>query len=94
MQRSSVAAPTGRDVASDPIPGVGFLNTNEAAKFLSLSAKEMERMRRENRGPRWAKLSKKVVRYSVDDLREWVSEHFVANTAQGKALLSREGATA
>jgi|GEM_PF-2958951 hypothetical protein len=85
-------------VQTVPLPegpaGVGFLTTEEAARYLSISAKEMERMRREGRGPRWAKLSRKLVRYSIEDLREWVAQRMVSNTAEGKAMLRREGGAA
>ncbi len=75
-------------------PPVGYLSTHEAARFLSVSAKDLERMRREGRGPRFAKLSRKMVRYSIDDLRAWVALHFVNNTAEGRALHRPEGRAA
>ncbi|GMV70895.1 MAG: DNA-binding protein [Leptolyngbya sp. PLA2] len=85
-------------VQTVPLPeapaGVGLLTTEEAARYLSISAKEMERMRREGRGPRWAKFSRKLVRYSIEELREWVAQRTVSNTAEGKAMLRREGGAA
>lgn len=74
--------------------GRGLLNTKEAAHWLGISAKEMQRMRREGRGPRAAKLGHRIVRYPIDELTRWVAERMVSNTAEGRALNRREGGAA
>ena len=47
-----------------------FLTTKQAAKFLSLSPKTLEKMRVYGRGPVFIKMSSRVV-YDQDDLISW-----------------------
>ena len=49
-----------------------FLRTKEAAEFLSLSARTLEKHRTYGTGPRYRKLGGRVV-YALEDLQEWVS---------------------
>jgi len=89
-------APSKQDVLPE-LPdhvGRGLLTTKEAAYWLNISAKEMERMRREGRGPRPAKLGHKIVRYPIEELQKWVAGRMVSNTAEGRALNQREGGAA
>ena len=49
-----------------------FLRTKEAAEFLSLSARTLEKHRTYGTGPAYRKLGGRVV-YAVDDLQAWVT---------------------
>lgn len=55
------------------------LNTQEAAAFLNLSAGTLEVWRSQGRGPKYAKLGKRVV-YDVTDLEAFVSGRKVYTT--------------
>jgi predicted DNA-binding transcriptional regulator AlpA len=48
------------------------LRTPEAARFLGLSGRTLEKHRTYGTGPRYAKLGGRVV-YRLDDLQEWVT---------------------
>jgi hypothetical protein len=48
----------------------GYLTPKQAAEFTNISVHELERLRRERRGPRFNLVSSRLIRYSV--LRCWV----------------------
>ena len=50
-----------------------FLRTKEAAEFLSLSARTLEKHRTYGTGPAYRKLGGRVV-YAIDDLETWAAE--------------------
>lgn len=49
-----------------------YLRTPEAARFLGLSGRTLEKHRTYGTGPRYSKLGGRVV-YRVDDLQAWVN---------------------
>ena len=59
-----------------PDPNAGlpprYLRTPEAARFLGLSGRTLEKHRTYGTGPSYSKIGGRVV-YSVDDLQSWVS---------------------
>ncbi|MDH6234839.1 putative DNA-binding transcriptional regulator AlpA [Mesorhizobium soli] len=57
-----------------------FLCTKEAATFLSLSARTLEKHRTCGTGPTYRKLGGRVV-YAVDDLKAWADCGAVTSTA-------------
>ncbi|MDX8492524.1 helix-turn-helix domain-containing protein [Mesorhizobium sp. VK22B] len=57
-----------------------FLRTQEAAEFLSLSARTLEKHRTYGTGPTYRKLGGRVV-YSVDDLQAWAERGAVTSTS-------------
>jgi len=65
---------------------IGYLSPKGAATFLSISTKELERLRRVGGGPRYAKLGRRTVRYAVPDLHAWMQVRMVNNTAEGAAM--------
>ena len=67
------------------IDGAGCLTPAEASRYLSVSVKELERLRRVGGGPRYAKFGRKLVRYPVPELEAWIAEHVVSNTAEAAA---------
>jgi len=64
-----------------------FLRTKEAAEFLSLSARTLEKHRTYGTGPAYRKLGGRVV-YAVDDLEAWAARGAVTSTSdpRGRVL--------
>ena len=50
--------------------GTPFLNTEQAAFYLGLSARKLQMMRRDGTGPAFRRHSR-YVRYHIDDLDSW-----------------------
>lgn len=50
-----------------------YLRTPEAARFLGLSGRTLEKHRMYGTGPRYAKLGGRVV-YAIGDLQAWVAQ--------------------
>ena len=57
-----------------------YLRTKEAAEFLSLSARTLEKHRTYGTGPAYRKLGGRVV-YAVDDLEAWAARGAVTSTS-------------
>lgn len=57
-----------------------FLRTPEAARFLSLSGRTLEKHRTYGTGPAYHKLGGRVV-YSIDDLKAWANRGAVTSTS-------------
>lgn len=57
-----------------------FLRTPEAARFLGLSDRTLEKHRTYGTGPAYRKLGGRVV-YSVDDLEAWAARGAVTSTS-------------
>ena len=57
-----------------------FLRTKEAAEFLSLSARNLEKHRTYGTGPAYRKLGGRVV-YAVDELEAWAARGVVTSTS-------------
>ena len=59
-----------------PDPNAGlpprYLRTPEAARFLGLSGRTLEKHRTYGTGPRYSKIGGRVV-YAIEDLQAWVS---------------------
>ncbi len=51
-----------------------LLNTNEAACYVKLSRRTLEKKRLTGGGPRFIKLGR-AVRYSMDDLDDWINSN-------------------
>jgi len=58
-----------------------LLKTTDAARYLSLSTRSLERFRVSGDGPRFCKL-KRSVRYRVSDLEAWLSARAVGSTSE------------
>ena len=63
-----------------------FLRTKEAAEFLSLSARTLEKHRTYGTGPAYKKLGGRVV-YAVDDLQAWAERGAVTSTSAPRGLV-------
>ncbi|BAI71787.1 transcriptional regulator [Azospirillum sp. B510] len=57
-----------------------FLRTPEAARFLGLSGRTMEKHRLYGTGPRYRKIGGRVV-YAVEDLRSWADQGLRTSTS-------------
>jgi len=57
-----------------------YLRTPEAARFVGLSIRTLEKHRIYGTGPRYSKLGGRVV-YAVDDLQSWVQSAAKASTS-------------
>ncbi|MEJ1967047.1 MAG: helix-turn-helix domain-containing protein [Rhizomicrobium sp.] len=57
-----------------------YLRTQEAARFLGLSPRTLEKHRTYGTGPRYSKLGGRVV-YSLDDLQEWANRGLKTSTS-------------
>jgi predicted DNA-binding transcriptional regulator AlpA len=70
-----------------------FLRTKEAAEFLSLSARTLEKHRTYGTGPAYRKLGGRVV-YSVVDLEAWAARGAVTSTSdpRGQVLPAKRQA--
>ena len=71
------------------IPGLPprYLRTPEAARFVGLSIRTLEKHRIYGTGPRYAKLGGRVV-YSLEDLQAWVASAVRASTSDpGRAIV-------
>jgi predicted DNA-binding transcriptional regulator AlpA len=57
-----------------------YLRTQEAARFLGLSPRTLEKHRTYGTGPRYSKLGGRVV-YALDDLQEWANRGLKTSTS-------------
>ncbi|ANC91102.1 DNA-binding protein [Azospirillum humicireducens] len=57
-----------------------FLRTPEAARFLGLSSRTMEKHRLYGTGPRYRKIGGRVV-YAVEDLKSWADQGLRTSTS-------------
>ncbi len=64
------AQPGDRDPA--PRPAARYLNNDEAAAYLHLSPRTLEKQRVIGGGPKFRKFGRRVV-YAIDDLESWAS---------------------
>jgi Helix-turn-helix domain len=57
-----------------------FLNNEEAARFLNLSPRTLEKQRVIGDGPRFRKFGRRVV-YAITDLQAWADERACESTS-------------
>jgi predicted DNA-binding transcriptional regulator AlpA len=62
-----------------------YLRTPEAARFVGLSIRTLEKHRIYGTGPRYSKIGGRVV-YSLEDLQSWVQSGAKASTSDPGAL--------
>lgn len=61
---------------------VHYLTNDEAALFLKLSPRTLEKQRVRGDGPKFYKFGRRVV-YSIEDLEKWAHERVCSSTAEG-----------
>jgi hypothetical protein len=64
-----------------PIPE-RFLDNEQAAHYLKLSPRTLDRQRLTGEGPRFRKFGRRVV-YAIEDLEAWANEHIYRCTHSG-----------
>jgi excisionase family DNA binding protein len=67
------------------MPDLEFLTPADAAKVLNVGYSTLAKLRMNRNGPRFHKFGR-VVRYSVDDLREWAANQTRACTIEDRAV--------
>jgi len=68
-------------MTSDPNkPAPVYLDNKQAADFLKISPRTLEKHRVKGGGPRFRKLGRRVV-YAVADLEAWANERICSNTS-------------
>jgi hypothetical protein len=71
-------APSANSISADH---VGFLNPDEAARFLGLSTHTLAKLRVRGDGPRFCR-AVRVIRYAKDDLVAWMKGHSFTSNAE------------
>jgi excisionase family DNA binding protein len=61
------------------------MRPREAAEYLGLSPRTLEKLRAQGGGPRFAALGRAIA-YAVADLDAWARAREAANTAEARAL--------
>ena len=56
-----------------------FLTESEAADYLGISKKTLQRWRFDHKGPAYAKLNGKLIRYHQADLDEWMAQQTITH---------------
>ena len=56
-----------------------FLSESEAAEYLGISKKTLQRWRFTHKGPAYAKLNNKLIRYHLPELDEWMDQQTIAH---------------
>ena len=56
-----------------------FLTEYEAAKYLGISKKTLQRWRFDHKGPAYAKLNNKLIRYHLPELDEWMDQQTITH---------------
>ncbi len=54
-----------------------YMNSAQAAAFLGMTEEGLATMRKEGRGPSFVRASGKLVRYRIQDLRDFMNRHLV-----------------
>ena len=67
--------------AANAKKGSPFLNTDQAAHYIGLSRRTLEKMRTSGGGPRYRKHGR-YVRYHIDDLDAWSADHLKTSTSE------------
>jgi len=71
-------------MTNPPVGTLRFLRTPEAARFLGLSHRTLEKHRSYGTGPTYRKLGGRVV-YTPDDLKAWVDRALRTSTTDADA---------
>ena len=56
-----------------------FLSESEADNYLGISKKTLQRWRFDHKGPAYAKLNGKLIRYHQADLDEWMDQQTITH---------------
>ena len=87
--RAALCAGPAQGVHQGPEPW--GLDETDAAKFLGLSPRTLQRMRLEGTSPPYSLVGKKRVRFPLDGLRAWLNARVVHSTSE--ATVRRQAGT-
>ena len=59
-----------------------LIDEKEAARILCYTVRALQNWRCRGGGPKFIKVSSRSVRYSIQDLNEWIEARKISNTAQ------------
>lgn len=59
---------------------LSFLKEAEAANYLGISKKTLQRWRFHRRGPDYVKLNNKLIRYPISNLNAWMDQQIITTT--------------
>ena len=62
-----------------------ILDEREAAAFLRLSSRTLQRMRLDGGGPAYVQLGERRIAYRIASLRDWLANRESRSTSQGAA---------
>lgn len=60
----------------------GLLNEKAAAEWLQLAPRTLQLYRQRGDGPRFVRISKRCIRYRLQDLEEWTAERLRSSTSE------------
>jgi hypothetical protein len=72
-------------VSESPQSASPFLDTAQAAEFLKISPRTLEKQRVVGGGPRFRKFGSRVL-YALSDLQTWADQRSYANTSEAQEL--------
>jgi len=72
-------------MTSDPLTDYRQIREEEAAEFLGVDARTLQKMRRDGGGPKFVRVSRSCLRYRVADLVDWQESRLHASTAEERA---------
>ena len=72
----------------DPMPTPQFLSNMQAASYLNLSPRTLEKLRVVGGGPLYRKLGRRVI-YAVSDLNDWADARTCASTTEAAHKLRK-----
>ena len=82
---SQVAIKAAPAPAAEPRPASRYLSNDEAAAFLKLSPRTLEKQRVVGGGPKFRKFGRRVV-YAMEDLESWASARSCDTTSDPRYL--------
>ena len=60
---------------------VNMLTENEVADYLGITVRCVQKMRQTGSGPQYYKVSRKIVRYKLEDVMDWLETHKYQSTS-------------
>ena len=82
---SQIAIKAAPAPVSEPRPAPRYLSNDEAADFLKLSPRTLEKQRVVGGGPKFRKFGRRVV-YAMEDLESWANARSCDTTSDPKYL--------
>ena len=71
----AVASQILEHLRDNPTPLTPWMNPAQAAAYLNVAVRALETMRREDRGPKYSRVGRIIVRYHIRHLDAWLKTH-------------------